>query len=176
MICHGPTFAEVQADYVKSLENKYGSKITEYSVRYKKRGWTPPYVRAVFANGKIYDNPFYETELGYSFQTYSRESCYSCKCNGLDHVADLTIGDYWGVKPGTQSYNKNGVSLIFARTEKGKDLLRQIDTIKFIVGDADLNLALGNNRMFEISRVKSPYHESFGYDFLRTWAPLCMSP
>ena len=165
LICHGPTLAAVQEDYITSLEKKFKSKITSFSVRYKKRGWKPPYVHAVFLNGKVYDKPLYETEFGYAFKTYLRESCHSCKFKGVNHLADLTIGDYWGVVSGMQAYNKNGVSIIFVRTEKGKELLSCVDTSSFIIGDADLDLALRNNRMFETSYSKSVHREKFIKDF-----------
>lgn len=165
LICHGPTLAVVQEDYVTALEKKFRSKITSFSVRYKKRGWKPPYVHAVFLNGKVYDKPLYETELGYAFNTYLRESCYSCNFKGANHPADLTIGDYGGVVPGMPAYNKNGVSIIFARTEKGKELLSRVDTSSFIIGDVDLDFALQNNKMFETSYAKAAYRDMFIKDF-----------
>ncbi|MBR2461081.1 MAG: hypothetical protein IKB34_07635 [Clostridia bacterium] len=70
-----------------------------------------------------------------------------------------------GAKPGTQPYNKNGVSLIFEKTNKGQELLRKIDTSNFVIGDAEIDVALRHNRMFEISRAKTLSHDSFGADF-----------
>ena len=131
LICHGPTFQAVQEDYINALEKKFASKIVEFSMRYKKKEWTPPYVYAAFANGKKYYKPFYETDLGYAFKVYSRKACFNCKYKGHNHIADLTVGDYWGLKPGMVGYNPKGVSIILSRTEKGSHMISQINKDRF---------------------------------------------
>ncbi len=165
IICHGPTFAKVHEEFISSLEEKYSSKIVEFSMRYKKKGWTPPYVRAVFANKKCYLKPFYETDLGYAFKTYSKNSCFNCQFKGKNHVADITIGDYWGIKSAMPEFNKNGVSIMLIRSKKGEELLKNIDTEQFLLGDANVDFAIENNKMFEQSRKKPYYYDKFENDF-----------
>lgn len=165
LICHGPMLASAQADFVARLETKYKSKLVDFTMRYKKTGWTPNYIRAEFANGKCYEEPFYETELGYAFKTYSRKSCFSCKFKGHDHVADVTVGDYWGLKSGMHGYNKNGVSIMLSKTEKGNELLAKIDSSAFLIEKADIDTAIVNNPMFEESRVNPAYYDAFDKDF-----------
>lgn len=149
LICHGPTYPEVQADFLNMLENKYNSQIIDFSVRYKKEGWKPPYIFAKFANGKVYEERLYESEFGYAFKTYSRKSCYKCKFKGENHVADLTLGDYWGCTEGMEGYNPMGVSIIFTRTIKGEDIVSKLKRKKnFVVKSADMELALKHNITF----------------------------
>ena len=153
LICHGPTLPSVQETCIKELESKYDSKIISFSVRYKKQGWVPPYLHAEFENGKVYNKPFYDSDFGYAFENLIRKSCYNCHFKGDNHVADLTIGDYWGISEKMEGYNKNGVSIIISRTEKGENLITQmkINTI-FNVFDTDFSFAINNNPMYFRSR------------------------
>ena len=167
LICHGPTYPEVQKDYVETLEAKYGAPVKEFSTRCKAKGWTPPFIRAVFENGKVHKERFYESEFGFAFRLYSRTSCFSCKFKGDDHKADITVGDYWGLKEGMTQYHRLGVSVLFSRNEKGEALMKMLSARSdFLVEDADKTLALDNNRNF-FQRIKKPEqkYEKFKTDF-----------
>ena len=96
LICHGPTSAKVHEEYVEWLEKRYRSRIKAFSVRYKEKGWTPPYLRAEFENGQVFMKPFYETEYGMAFAVMARESCYRCPFKGENRRGDIMIGDFWG--------------------------------------------------------------------------------
>lgn len=165
LICHGPTLPKIQKDFVESLEQRYRSKVVSFTARSKEKGWELPYVHAVFANGKHYKKPFYETDMGYAFKTYSRGSCFACHFKGNDHVADMTVGDYWGLKPTMKGYNPDGVSVMLTRTEKGERLLSEIDQTRFALDRADIALAIRNNPMFEESRAKPIYYDTFVHDY-----------
>lgn len=150
LICHGPTYPEVQRDYIKFLERKYGAKIIDFSVRYKKRGWTPPYMRAVFSNGRIFEFPFYETDYGYALQNHALLSCYRCRIKGDQHPSDITVGDYWGITEEMDGYNPYGVSILVTHTQKGEDMINGIDKNKFCIRTADFN---------KVSQYNKPYFE-----------------
>lgn len=162
LICHGTTPRKVAEDYIEALEKKYKSKVVDFSVRYKKCGWTPPYVYAKFENSKIYTLPFYDSDYGYAFSVYSRSPCYDCKFKGKNHSADLIIGDYWGVSCDSPEYNPQGVSILVSRTEKGEGLLSMIDKTEFHLQTTDLEFALQNNPRFNSVNVKSDRWEKFG--------------
>ena len=167
LICHGPTYPEVQRDYINTLEQKYGAPVKEFSVRDKSKGWTPPMIRAVFENGKVHKERFYESEFGYAFKLYSRVSCFSCMFKGDDHRADLTVGDFWGLKEGMAQYHKLGVSILFSRSEKGEALMKKLSAREdFLVEDADKTLALDHNRSLYRLRTKPEQeYEKFKNDF-----------
>jgi len=130
LICHGPTNSKVHYDYLKHLEKKYKSKVTDFSVRYKKDKWTPVYLYAKFENGKTFKKLFYETEYGYAFSVLGRQSCYSCKFKGNNRQGDIMIGDFWGATEADEFWNSCGVSSIFAETEKGNTVLNSVPGIK----------------------------------------------
>ena len=123
LICHGPTPAKVHRQYVEHLEQRFDSRLTDFSVKRKKGAWTPGYLYAAFENGAVYEQPFYHTEYGYAFSTLAGKACYSCQFRGNNRTGDLMLGDFWGATEQDVFWNKEGVSAILVHTEKGKQLL-----------------------------------------------------
>ena len=52
-MCGGTTYKSVMEQYITGLENRYKSRVINFSVRYKKYGWAPIYLRAEFENKKF---------------------------------------------------------------------------------------------------------------------------
>jgi coenzyme F420-reducing hydrogenase beta subunit len=155
LVCHGPTYSIVADQYVKHLEEKYKSGVSEFSLRYKKRGWVPPYIRAKFMNGEVFTQPFYDTDFGFAFNNYTRKACFACTQKGAEHKSDLTLGDYHGVDKFSDSYNRNGVSLIIQNSERGEQLLKFINEEEFKLQEADLFSALTHNKYYYKRREES---------------------
>lgn len=130
LICHGPTSAQVHRRYVEHLEEKFGSSLTDFSVKRKKGAWTPGYLYAAFENGAVYEEPFYHTEYGYAFSTMAGKACYSCKFRGNNRTGDLMLGDFWGATEQDKFWNKKGVSSILVHTEKGKQMLLETEGVR----------------------------------------------
>ena len=137
LVCGGVTFTEVAKQYVEYLERKNKSTIIDLSVRYKNPDWTPPYFRAVFANGKVFCRKFYETEYGYAFENMKKENCYACRFKGKNHFSDITLGDAWGIKKDDIGYNPCGVSVAFVHTQTGDSLLKELEDIDLYEKDPD---------------------------------------
>ncbi|MDU1414393.1 MAG: Coenzyme F420 hydrogenase/dehydrogenase, beta subunit C-terminal domain [Clostridium sp.] len=161
LICQGPTFPKVEESYLKYLEKKFDSKVCDFSVRYKQLGWTPPYIRVKFENGKEYTESFYGSDFGYAFSKYSRPSCFKCKNKGENHKSDITIGDFWGLEKEDIGFNKNGVSAILVKTEKGKKLVDLLDETRFKIMRADVTKILVNNPMYYKCRKQNEQQEAF---------------
>lgn len=161
LICHGPTFSKVAEDYIETLENKYKSKVKDFSVRYKKYGVKPPYIHAEFKNGKIFEIPFYESDYGYAFGNYSLSGCYKCNFRGENHKADLAIGDYWGLTSDMTEYNKYGASVLITKTEKGEKLVSMIDKESFKLFESDVDHAISTSTMYYQARKKPQDWETF---------------
>ena len=164
LICHGPTSPKVAEEFVHVLEKKYQSRVVSFNVRYKKDGkWTPPYLRAEFADGREYLEPFYATDYGRAFGIFSRPSCYTCTYKGDNRVADITFGDYWGCTDIDSFYNPSGVSVIFVHTGKGGALLEGVTDLEFTKTEFE-HAAKGNLLLFR-SKTKSPQREVFAKVF-----------
>lgn len=162
LLCHGPVDSEIHKQYIEKLEKKYRAKIVDFNVRYKKEGWIPPYIRAVFENGKVYEIPFYESDYGWAFSYSARRACYECKYKGANHKGDMTIGDFWGITNDMENWNKNGVSLIFTQTSKGEELVNLIRNLPdFYLALADTLFALQNNPSYSVCREKPKGYDDF---------------
>lgn len=139
VICEGVPSPLYLQKYEEHLKKKYGSGIR--SVNYRYTGgksllfsgmagkWDFEMMRITLLNRKkpiVKDrwfNPFWSIWLDHLM---SRPSCYECPFAEAGRVADISLGDLWGVHlycP--ELYGKNGgASLIVANTKKGKAVLQ----------------------------------------------------
>lgn len=141
LICHGPTSPLVHRQYVEKLIDKYKSGVTEFSVRYKKDGWKPYYIRAAFENGQEHLEKFAESTYGVAFLYLKRPSCNTCPIKRTKIHADITIGDYHLASGGQfKPYNSDGVSSAFIHTVKGEYLASIADN--FFVEEIPVKNAL----------------------------------
>lgn len=139
VICHGVPSQQLFTDYLKTFNEK-GSSIESFKFRIKETGWGLCAQLVTKHNNKITAkripcniSSYYKMFL--RCETY-RDSCYNCKYATNERVADLTIGDFWGVEKDTATYSKikaegydvtQGVSCIVCSTEKGMQTLLQAD-------------------------------------------------
>ncbi|MBO5163936.1 MAG: Coenzyme F420 hydrogenase/dehydrogenase, beta subunit C-terminal domain [Ruminococcus sp.] len=167
LICHGPTYPKIQEAYIELLEDKFQSKVSSFSVRYKKKGWEPPFVYAEFENGRVFKEEFYRSYFGYAFVKYSRSSCYNCQFKGDHHVSDLTIGDFWGCNKKHSDYNPLGVSIIFSRSSKGARLIEMLkNSSDFRINTTDTDFAIRHNSNFYKARTPNKeIYDKFKKDF-----------
>lgn len=159
LICNGLTYKEIHKEFLENLEKKYNSSISFYSSRYKKHKWTPVYIRAEFENGDFYEKPLYETDFGIALTVLGRESCYNCHFKGNNRQADIMIGDFWGVEKTDLYWNDKGVSVIFAETEKGKQYITSVKSIKIF--ESNFEKAVVSNPMVIESRKRDDRQEVF---------------
>lgn len=159
LICYGPTSAEIHSQYIDYLENKFKGKIIDFSVRRKRESWTPTYLYAKFDNGEIFEKLFSETEYGYAFSVFGREACYQCRFKGNNRKGDIMIGDFWGADENDPYWNKYGVSVIFAETDKGNNFLCSVPNIKLF--STTFEKAVKGNQMVIKSKVKMKNREKF---------------
>ena len=94
-------------------------------------------------------NPFWSIWLNHLM---SRPSCYKCPFTTSERIADISLGDLWGVHlycP--ELYGKNGgSSLVVCNSEKGKEVFKKA-----------LPLMLGHELAFEDAlRYQSPMRKS----------------
>lgn len=133
VICEGvPTPLFIRA-YDREMQKRYGAQINQLDYRYKDMKplgnpifgrWDFQVMRTSLQNGKTmkrdrWFNPFWSIWLQHLM---SRPSCYICPFAKAERVADISLGDLWGVHlycP--ELYGKNGgASLIICNTRRGK--------------------------------------------------------
>ncbi len=139
VICEGVPSPLFIKKFVSFLENEKNKKVIELDYRYKdKNKWDFQVMRIVFNDRSIYKkdrwfNPFWSIWLQHLM---SRPSCYNCLFTTNDRVADITLGDLWGVHiycP--ELYNKNkGASLVLCNTERGKEIFKEVLRNTIMIG------------------------------------------
>lgn len=130
LVCHGVPSPKTFRDYKSFLEGAKQSPLVDICFRHKTMGQTQM-VRATFANGEQYfgridQDPFYRLFLN---NMILRPSCYQCKFSNFNRVADITLGDFWGVERTISEFDDGkGVSLVLVNTTKGKQLFDAISS------------------------------------------------
>ena len=94
----------------------------------KRLGWHSLTTVLTFANGEEYvrkglDDAYLRLYLQYNVGI--RPSCYHCSFKGGNSVADITLGDFWGLD-GTKLDDNIGTSAVLCRTQKGVALFEAI--------------------------------------------------
>jgi len=146
LVCHSVPSPLALNAYLTELEDKNSSKIKAFCLREKSlKGWQTSNVKVEFENGKIYRELLKETSFmkGFNKGLFNRPSCSNCSYKDFKGVADITIGDYWGIELKDSNFADNlGVSLVFVNSKKGEAIFSQIknelEYIKTEIKDAVL--------------------------------------
>ena len=118
-------------NYIKWLEKKIGEKIINYNFRTKDRHvWGMAKEAKVETKNKTkylssIRDPYYSSFM--SAKTF-RESCYNCLYAGTNRIADITMGDYWGILKEHKEFNyEKGVSVLLINSKKGMSFFEKIE-------------------------------------------------
>lgn len=124
LVCLGVNSPKVWRKYLDFVESKYESKIVSTENKSKEFGWHDLVQKFTFENGveafdtkdtSIFTRGYLNTGL------YCRPSCYDCKFKKIPRVADISIGDFWGIEKHDIRFNNDlGTSLIIVNSQKGK--------------------------------------------------------
>jgi acetyltransferase-like isoleucine patch superfamily enzyme/coenzyme F420-reducing hydrogenase beta subunit len=123
-VCRGNTSPLVSKKYLQSLEKKYSSKVIWQKAKNKEFGWRNLTAKYQFADGRnVYitkdENLFTRAYL--NTNVLCRPSCYDCQFKGFPRIADITLGDFWGIEKVDKSMDDDlGTSLVLVNSEKGR--------------------------------------------------------
>ncbi len=134
LICHGVPSPKVFEDYKKYiLEKECFTKFHKINFRDKRKSGWNFFCISITGNtkenqqkeyvGEYYSDPFLR---GFLRDYFLRSSCYECKFTSIKRPSDITIADWWGYKPFDKTegdFEQKGVSLVFANTLKGEDVV-----------------------------------------------------
>lgn len=127
LICHSTPEPKVWDAYVRALERRFKSKLTDVSFRDKKHGdWRHGKFVAEFANGKRLiekDNVFKNV---YFMGLSTRLACTKCPYKCGRHGADLVIGDFWGIERTCPEWDDGkGINAVLSFTDRGDRFLHE---------------------------------------------------
>lgn len=127
LICHGVPNNRLLREHMETLENTYGA-VDEIQFRDKANGWSNVSVSYQLDNEKKVlrhweDGYFY----GFNNYYFLRPCCYECRYRKMNSGADITIGDYWGIRDEHPDFwnDDEGISAIIIKSEKGKQLFEK---------------------------------------------------
>lgn len=124
LICGGGTSPGLFKRYISYLERKIGKSILNYNFRDKR------YLSGVYMSSIIDEDGHKHylrgKEAGFVRMMgagYIRKCCIECKFSELHHIGDFSVGDYHDV---TEYADRKGLSIVFANSMKGNDILAQL--------------------------------------------------
>lgn len=163
IVCHGTPSVKVWEKYVKELESKTGSKLEKCSFRNKDAGWGNYSLAYKFENGIETLIPHAQDEFMRLFlqRICQNESCADCRYRKLPRIADITLGDFWGISNYHREMDDNkGTSVVLLNTTHGADLFNSVaDQVKYCV--STIENAIAGNPCIVRSSIQHPKRAEF---------------
>lgn len=163
LICHGVPSYNLWDKYLKKIikENNLGNQ-PDVQFRYKKNGWKNKTLK-IESDGKIYLGMDNEDLFYRHFQNRDcfLGSCYECLYR-VQTCADIRIGDYWGPK---YSSNTEGVSMIIANSNIGKDLIENCLSKIMIIEEKECS---DYWYQYPYNPIRPLYYEQLLYELRKT--------
>lgn len=169
LVCHGVPSPKVFTAYRAVLERRYAASTQRIAFRRKDCGWKRYSVSLSFDNDTEYLRVLTEDPYMYGFlsNTYLRPSCHACRFSRLPRVADISMGDFWGVDKHHPDWNDDkGLSLILVQTEKGQKAFEACSD-ELTIHQADLDTAIQSNPCIRSSVAPGKRREAFFVDLER---------
>ena len=124
LICHGAPSPGIFHDY---LDQEFGIDNIDKLYMRRRTGWSTC-LDVYMKNGESSERRSIKSVFMLAFlkDVILRKSCYNCKYATLPRVADITLGDFWGVKKFKLGENfENKCSVAVVNNEKGKSFLEE---------------------------------------------------
>lgn len=165
VICHGVPSPELWKKYCNHLENKYGSKISNVNFRDKRTGWHNYNLYREANDVQYFESHCQNPYMVMFLRDYClRPSCYECNVKQLESMADITLGDFWGIEKVLPELDDDkGTSLVFIQTETGEKLFEGIKD-GLTVKQVKFNDAVSCNPAYYKSVKKPVIRERFFAD------------
>ncbi len=160
-ICRANYSPKAYASFVAWLEASHKSRITSIKWKNKDHGWRCLGFKAEFENGDVYYGDGYTNPYrrGFHKDFFARPSCYHCQFKGFPRVADITLGDFWGIEKVAPELDNNlGTSCILLNTDKGSAFFDEVKST-LELKPCELENVLAGNREPLTQSVKPPDYD-----------------
>ena len=131
IVCHGALSSNIWRDYLEYI-NPTNKNIVSINMRDKRLGWYDYGMSIKYDDG----SEFFENHKTNKYMKvflcdkYLNNSCYNCKFKNDYSVADITIGDFWGLVTTKLTLDKKlGTNLVVINTEKGLKIFNTLNNI-----------------------------------------------
>ena len=163
IVCHGTPSVKVFEKYVREMEKTDNSALDLINFRDKTEGWSGYALLHRFGSGKsvsVHHNRSKYMRLFLS-RICQNDSCVECRYRKLPRIADITLGDYWGISKYHPEMNDDkGTSVVLLNTEHGKALFESVAD-KVFQCDSNVENAIAGNPC--IVRSSTPHPKRFEF-------------
>lgn len=134
VFCRGVPSYLLWKQYLRYLQREYClENPVKVIFRNKEKGWHSCSI--LCEDGKKTYSKEAKEDWFYKLYTSAlcfRESCYYCNLKLEECYADIRLGDFWGKR---FAENEEGISIVVANTEKGRDFMNKLDRCCFYETD-----------------------------------------
>lgn len=118
-------------------------------------------IKSIYANQDFFYKNFLRGNI-------YRDNCYECKYANDKRIADVTLGDFWGLDKNSISYDneKLGISVIMCNTPKGEYLFNSIKK-EITYDERNFLEAQKNNGQLNNPMIKSRQYYIFKKNYLK---------
>lgn len=153
LICHGVPSPKLFSSYLKKVGISANRVYSDYLFR---DTTTTGYFTSSYIddNGKRHKVSTGQQSyiMAYLRGWLHRECCYDCQFNGIPRIADITIGDFWGIISGKVTFNGErgkGISEILGNTEKGNLMVSEISPLCYFEPKTVEEAIIDNHNLVE---------------------------
>lgn len=129
LVCHGVPSPGVWEDFISSVQTRKKKPLQTVRFRNKVTGWKDSHFTLLYKDGSVDSAPLFRTEYGRAFgrALFLRPSCYRCPYTSMTRTGDLTLGDFWGLRPDElPDQQEKGVSLLMVNTAHGSHVFDRL--------------------------------------------------
>lgn len=168
LVCHGTPSYKLFYEYIKDYEWKKKCRILEYKFR-SHRGHKAGYFgELTYKSKKVNTRPLiWNCDSYYWYFMHGAiycESCYSCPYAQKKRVADITLGDFWGIEKISPDARAGNISLVLTNTEKGEKLLSKGQNLELINVEIDVSVKYNgqlNHPMYKPVVLRRRFYELY---------------
>lgn len=167
VICHGSPSPKLLRKYIeeREIEGKY--KVKKIYFRDKTYGWNQYSLKFEYENNQTnLKNLAKDSYMQLFLKNFSlRPSCYKCDFKNTSSIADISLGDFWGVEHRYPEFSDNkGTSIILINSKKGKELFDNIKNNLVYRENCDIEYIIKTNPCIAYPVKENPLREEFFND------------
>ena len=163
IVCHGTPSVKVFEKYVHEMEKTDDSALDGINFRDKSEGWSGYALLHRFRSGKSVSVHHGRSKYMRLFlsRICQNDSCAECRYRKLPRIADITLGDYWGISRYHPEMNDNkGTSVVLLNTTPGSMLFESVAD-KVAQCDSKVEYAIAGNPCIVRSSTPHPKRSEF---------------
>lgn len=125
-ICHGVPSPALFEKYLSYLKGRFGKSPIGFRFRDKSKGWHDSCRVLNYTGRKELLFGRHDAFCYFFYQNLSlRECCFSCPIHRKGRLADITLGDNWGMKRERWEVLRDGLSVMVCNTNRGREFLEK---------------------------------------------------